>query len=140
METTSPECVNPCSRRWVTFTLPYPVTDTAFQLVAYRDDDGREPFQVWFVGLDRHAAAKVTVVLARMAAGNLSEVKPVGAGVLERRIDWGPGYRVYFGRDGDRLVVLLCGGTKKHQQRDITAAQARWADYKARRNREETGN
>jgi putative addiction module killer protein len=105
----------------------------ALELRVYRDAEGREPFPVWFGELDRHSAAKVAVVLTRIAQGNLSEVKPVGAGVLERRIDWGPGYRVYFGRDGDRLVILLGGGTKKRQQRDIEDAQSRWADYKRRK-------
>jgi putative addiction module killer protein len=107
--------------------------EAALELVAYRDVEGREPFQVWFDELDRQAATKVAVVLTRMTQGNLSEVKSVGAGVLERRIDWGPGYRVYFGRDGERLVILLSGGAKKRQQRDIEDAQRRWADYKQRK-------
>jgi putative addiction module killer protein len=101
-------------------------------LVAYRDRVGREPFSDWFSSLDRHAAAKVTTVLARLSAGNLSDLKPVGLGVLERRINWGPGYRVYFGRDTGNLVILLAGGTKGRQQRDIAVAQARWADYRRR--------
>jgi putative addiction module killer protein len=65
-----------------------------------------------------------------MEQGNFSNVKPVGEGVLEYRIDFGPGYRVYFGRDGDALVILLTGGTKKRQQRDIDAARAYWGDHK----------
>jgi len=72
----------------------------------------------------------------RIEMGNLSSVKAVGTGVLEYRIDWGPGYRVYFGRDGQRLVILLAGGTKRRQQGDIRAAQERWADYKRRRKEE----
>ena len=67
--------------------------------------------------------------------GNLSNAKGVGEGVLEYRIDWGPGYRVYFGRDGDVLVILLTGGTKQRQQRDIEAAKSNWTDYKRRRPR-----
>jgi len=114
-----------------------PPFGSVLQLVSYRDQAGREPFQIWFDGLDPHAAYKVTVALARVAQGNVSEVKSVGAGVFERRIDWGPGYRVYFGREGERVVILLCGGTKKRQRRDISAAHARWADYKARRNTED---
>lgn len=113
------------------------MTESVLQLVAYRDQEGREPFQVWFAGLDRHAAAKVAVTLKRLEQGNLSEVKPVGLGVLERRIDWGPGYRIYFGRDGESLVILLCGGTKQRQERDIAVAQERWANYKARRRDQE---
>ena len=79
------------------------------------------------------AAVKVTTALERIAGGNLSNVKPVGAGVLEYRIDFGPGYRLYFGRDGDRLVILIGGGTKKRQQADINVARAHWADYNQRR-------
>ena len=95
--------------------------------------DGECPFEDWFVGLDSAAAAKVSVALARVEQGNLSNVKGVGEGVLEYRLDWGPGYRVYFGRDGDVLVILLTGGTKRRQQRDIETAKALWADYKRRR-------
>ncbi|MBV1704426.1 MAG: type II toxin-antitoxin system RelE/ParE family toxin [Hyphomicrobiales bacterium] len=97
--------------------------------------DGRAPFEKWFLGLDPVAAAKVTTAMARLEAGNLSNVKGVGEGVLEHRIDWGPGYRVYFGRDGDALLILLAGGTKRRQGRDIEAAKNLWADYKRRRPR-----
>ena len=99
----------------------------------YLAEDGTSPFAEWFSTLDATAAAKVTVVLTRIDQGNLSNVKGVGQGVLEYRLDFGPGYRVYFGRDGDVLVILLAGGTKKRQQRDVEAAQARWADYKRRK-------
>ena len=76
------------------------------------------------------ARAKVTRAIVRLEQGNFSNVKSVGEGVLEYRIDFGPGYRVYFGRDGEALVILLTGGTKKRQQRDIDAAYAYWQDYK----------
>jgi putative addiction module killer protein len=78
---------------------------------------------------------KVTTALTRLALGNLSNVKGVGKGVLEYKIDFGPGYRVYFGRDGERLVILLAGGTKKRQIQDINQPRERWADYKARKRR-----
>jgi putative addiction module killer protein len=65
-----------------------------------------------------------------MEQGNLSNVKGVGEGVLEYRIDFGPGYRIYFGRDGETIIVLLTGGTKKRQQRDIDEAHAYWQDHK----------
>lgn len=104
-----------------------------FDLRYFVDRNGASPFEDWFADLDAQAAAKVTVALARVEQVNLSNVKGVGAGVLEYRIDWGPGYRVYFGRDGDVLVILLTGGTKKRQQRDIQTAQELWIDYKARR-------
>lgn len=105
------------------------------QLVAYETEDGRIPFQKWFDDLDAIAAAKVFVSLTRLEAGNTSSLKSVGGGVLEQRIDFGPGYRVYLGLDGDTLVILLAGGTKQRQQRDIGDALARWHDYKMRKRR-----
>jgi len=103
------------------------------ELRYYLASDGASPFEEWFTNLDAPAAAKVAVALARLEQGNLSNLKVVGEGVLEYRINWGPGYRVYFGRDGGALVILLTGGTKQRQQRDIEAAKASWADYKRRR-------
>lgn len=105
------------------------------ELLNYLDVAGESPFASWFDELDATAAAKVTTALTRLALGNLSNVKGVGEGVLEYKIDFGPGYRVYFGRDGDRLVILLAGGTKKRQNKDIAQARVRWADYKARKRR-----
>jgi putative addiction module killer protein len=102
----------------------------------YTDPQGCSPFQQWLQALDARAAAKVTVALARLEQGNVSNVKGVGEGVLELRIDYGPGYRVYFGKDGARLVILLGGGTKKRQDRDIRTAQALWIAYKARKRQE----
>jgi putative addiction module killer protein len=94
--------------------------------------DGQQPFADWFADLEPVARAKVARALARMEQGNLSNVKTVGAGVLEYRLDFGPGYRVYFGRDGNTLIILLTGGTKRRQQRDIDAAHGYWQDYKQR--------
>jgi putative addiction module killer protein len=111
--------------------LPYEVLELRYYLAG----DGKSPFEQWYSGLDTAAGAKVAVALARLEQGNLSNVKPVGEGVLEYRIDWGPGYRVYFGRDGAVLVILLTGGTKKRQQRDIDTAKTIWDDYKRRRPR-----
>jgi len=71
-----------------------------------------------------------------MEQGNFSNVKGVGAGVYEYRIDFGPGYRIYFGKDGDQLVILLAGGTKKRQDADIAAAKEFWQDYKRRKRQE----
>lgn len=91
----------------------------------YIDTKDRSPFRKWFDELNAQAAAKVTIAMARMEQGNLSNVKTVGNGVLEYRIDFGPGYRVYFGRDGDVLVILLAGGGKQSQQQYIEAAKER---------------
>ena len=102
----------------------------------YVDPDGRSPYARWFNRLDAQAAAKVTTALVRMEQGNLSNAKGVGAGVFEHRIDFGPGYQVYFGKDGDALIILLGGGTKKRQQRDIETAQDFWQEYRRRKRRE----
>jgi putative addiction module killer protein len=83
--------------------------------------------------LEAVARAKVTRAIVRLEQGNFSSVKSVGEGVFEYRIDFGPGYRVYFGQDGPKLVILLAGGTKKRQERDIDAAHGYWRDYKKRR-------
>ena len=99
----------------------------------YIDYHGRSPFGRWFDGLDARAAAKVRTAHARMESGNLSNVRSVGSGVLECRIHVGPGYRVYFGRDGDTLIVLLGGGTKVRQQKDIEDAREFWQEYKRRK-------
>ena len=99
----------------------------------YIDREGHSPFAEWFNGLNAEAAAKATIAITRLAGGNYSKVKGVGSGVFEFRIDFGPGYRVYFGKDGDRLVILVGGGSKKRQQRDIKAAIERWHDYKRRK-------
>ena len=88
----------------------------------YLDAAGKSPYAAWFDRLNAPAAAKVATSLTRLAGGNFSNVKGVGFAVYELRIDFGPGYRVYFGKDGERLVILLGGGTKKHQQDDVNAA------------------
>jgi putative addiction module killer protein len=101
------------------------------EVLEYIRNDGHCPFADWFHGLDHQAAAKVATALERMKAGNFGDHKSVGGGVWERRINFGPGYRIYFGRDGARIVVLVGGGTKSRQSSDIQRAQVTWADYKA---------
>ena len=102
----------------------------------YLDAKGESPYGKWFDRLNATAAVKVATATHRMEHGNFSAVKGVGAGVFEFRIDFGPGYRIYFGKDGDRLVILLAGGTKKRQDADITAAKEYWQDYKRRKRQE----
>jgi len=106
------------------------------ELRGYIDEHGHKRFADWFAGLDGAAAARVAIALARMEQGNFSRVTGVGAGVFEYRIDFGPGLRIYFGKDGDSLVILIGGGTKKRQQDDIAAAHECWATYKRRKKRE----
>jgi len=102
----------------------------------YIDQRGQSPFAAWSDHLNREAAAKVVAALTRIRQGNFSNAKGVGAGVYEYRIDFGPGYRIYFGKDGDRLVILFAGGIKKRQRDDIATALARWQDYKKRKETE----
>ena len=104
----------------------------------YLDIEGYSPYAKWFDRLNVAAAVKVATAVHRMEQGNFSHVKGVGAGVYEYRIDSGPGYRINYGKDGDRLVILLAGGTKKRQDADIAAAKGYWSDYKRRKRREVT--
>jgi len=113
----------------VTYMLLSPMTDVR----EYLDAEGRSPYGIWFDRLNAPAAAKVATALTRLAGGNFSNVKGVGSGLFEYRIDFGPGFRVYFGKDGERLIIVLGGGTKKRQQRDIETARAHWQDYKRRK-------
>jgi putative addiction module killer protein len=116
----------------VSYVLPLSMVE----IREYLDRSGHSPFAAWSDRLNREAAAKVAASLARIQQGNFSSAKGVGAGVYEYRIDFGPGYRIYFGKDGERLVILLGGGTKKRQHKDIATALARWHDYKQRKTTE----
>ncbi len=92
--------------------------------------DGISVFEKWFNSLDPHASAKVAIALYRLEQGNFSNVRSVGKGVSEYKIDFGPGYRIYFGQDSNTLIILLGGGSKKTQSKDIKKAQLLWAQYK----------
>jgi len=105
----------------------------SLDLREYLDQAGHSPFARWFAALDSYAAAKVATGLYRLEQGNFSNVEGVGGGVFECKIHFGPGYRIYFGKDGERLVILLGGGSKKKQRLDIAAAQACWLEYKKRK-------
>ncbi|MEK7711389.1 MAG: type II toxin-antitoxin system RelE/ParE family toxin [Planctomycetota bacterium] len=104
-----------------------------FELRRYVTASGRDVFGEWLAGLaDARARAKVAARLARVQAGNYGDCKPVGGGVWELRVDWGPGYRLYYARAGRSVVLLLCGGDKRTQTSDITRALEHWNDYKRR--------
>lgn len=105
----------------------------------FLDGAGRSPFGRWFGGLNPEAAARVTIVLLRLGQGNFSNVKGVGGGVYELKIDFGPGFRVYFGKDGQRLVILLGGSGKKRQGAAIAISCAQWTEYKLTKNFKEHG-
>jgi putative addiction module killer protein len=93
-------------------------------------ENDQSPFSKWFNKLDPISAAKITTSLYRLDQGNYSNTKGVGEGVLECRIDFGPGYRIYFGKDGIDIIILLGGGTKKQQSKDIDLAKKKWHTYK----------
>ena len=94
----------------------------------------------WFGSLrDQRARQKVAARIRRVESGNFGDWKAVGENVIELRIDYGPGYRIYLGRDGDEVVVLLVGGDKGRQARDINTAKEYWADYKARKKEQRNG-
>jgi|ERR1019366_211551 putative addiction module killer protein len=99
----------------------------------YLDRRDRSPFGMWFNQLDKTVAAKVTVGVTRVALGNFSNVKSVGGGVFKYKLDYGPGFRIYFGRDGETVVILLGGGSKKRQSKDIQDAIVRWNNYQERK-------
>lgn len=99
----------------------------------YVNAAGKDVVGEWLGGLaDARTRAKIAARIARLAAGNFGDCKPLGAGVSELRIDWGPGYRVYYARSGERIVLLLLGGDKRKQDADIKQAKEYWHDYQQR--------
>ena len=105
-----------------------------FEVLDYLSPEGKDPYIEWLAGLpDRQAQARILVRVQRMAAGNFGDCKPLQDGVWELRIDWGPGYRVYYAQAGKRLILLLAGGDKRKQQADIAQALERWHDWQHRR-------
>ncbi len=103
------------------------------ELQNYETEDGRIPFEEWLSSLrDKKAINRIQVRLDRIEEGNLGDFRSVGGGVFEFRIDYGPGYRLYFGQVGSIVVLLLCGGDKSTQDRDIRQAQKYWRDYEKR--------
>ena len=101
------------------------------EIIVYETEDGKRPFQKWLEGIDRQARSRVQTALLRLEEGNTGSLKSIGAGVHEIRITFGPGYRVYLGQEGNQLVILLHGGTKKRQSDDIARAKDFWRAYQA---------
>ena len=100
-----------------------------FRVLEYLEDD-RSFYADWFNSLDAAPAARIDRYVRRMEQGNLGDSKVIGEGVRELRIDFGPGYRVYYGIDQRKIILLLGGGTKRSQSQDINKALNRWAAYK----------
>jgi putative addiction module killer protein len=103
------------------------------KLIEFVDSLGRNPFVAWRRKLDDVTRARVTIALVRLEEGNTSKLKGVGRGIVELRLDFGPGYRVYLAWDGPAAIVLLGAGSKARQQVDIDAAYERWTEYKRRK-------
>ncbi len=102
-----------------------------FEVRRYRTTAGDEPVTEWLLALnDAQAQARINARIARLAAGNFGDCKPLRSGVWELRVDWGPGYRVYYGEDGPVIVMLICGGDKKSQRKDIRLARRLWQNYR----------
>ena len=103
------------------------------EFTEYLDANGTSPFAKWFDALDAVAAAKVRVYMTRVELGNYSNVEPIGEGLSEIKIDFGPGYRVYFRKEREILLLLLGGSNKKGQQKAISAAKLAWKKYESDR-------
>ncbi|MEO0458673.1 MAG: type II toxin-antitoxin system RelE/ParE family toxin [Cyanobacteria bacterium P01_A01_bin.114] len=101
-----------------------------WEIQKYVTEDGICPFDSWFNALDTQAKARIDVRLDRLILGNFGDHKPVGEGVYELRFFFGPGYRVYYAISGNQIVLLLTGGEKKRQSKDIQSAQTLWKHYK----------
>ena len=100
------------------------------RVIVYADQEGNEPFTDWLYGLkDSMGRKRVLIRIARLEQGNYGDCEPVGDGISELRMFFGSGYRVYFGEDADNIVVLLCGGDKGSQKKDIKQAKAYWREY-----------
>jgi putative addiction module killer protein len=102
------------------------------EVSAYLTSEGHCPYKEWFDDLDHQAAAKIATAIYRIELGNTSNIKWF-AGIGEYVIDWGPGYRIYLAKDGDTLIILFGGGTKKSQQKDIDKAKLLHQEYKKRK-------
>ncbi|MCX5895756.1 MAG: type II toxin-antitoxin system RelE/ParE family toxin [Proteobacteria bacterium] len=101
------------------------------RLIEYETAEGKCPFKKWIDSIKNiQTQARILRYVRSLSLGNFNNCKPVGEGVHELKIDFGPGYRVYFGNEGKTIIVLLCGGSKKNQDKDIKLAQKYWAEYK----------
>lgn len=109
-----------------------------FQLIPFVADNEKEPFTDWILGLDRTTRKRILARLARIQAGNFGDCKSVDEGIFELRLFFDNGHRIYFGKDGKTLIILLCGGSKDTQNKDIEKAKKYWHQYNKRK--KETSN
>lgn len=103
---------------------------TPKQVIVYTQEDGKEPFTEWLYNLrDVMGRKRILARVSRLQQGNYGDCEPVGDGISELRLFFGSGYRVYFGEENNHIVVLLCGGDKGSQGKDIEQAKAYWKEY-----------
>lgn len=103
------------------------------EVIHYQTDAGEDVFAAWIASLrDQQAAARIASRVERICAGLVGDCKPLAEGVWELRVDWGPGYRVYYAQSGRQVILLLCGGDKRRQKADIKRAIALWQDWQRR--------
>ncbi len=106
-----------------------------FKVLIYVTRNGKSPFQTWLENLkDKKGRYLIKTRIDRLEDGNLGDCKSLNGGVSELRIKFGPGYRVYFGKEDSRIILLLCGGDKSSQKNDVLKAKRYWEDYKERKN------
>jgi putative addiction module killer protein len=104
------------------------------EIEEYLDENGKSPFREWILSLkDIKTRARIRMRVNRLWLGNFGDCRFLGNGVYELKIDLGPGYRIYLGRESDVILILLCGGDKKNQRKDIVKAKKLWQDYVRRR-------
>jgi putative addiction module killer protein len=102
------------------------------EIIFYITHNGKQPFLEWFNSVkDLKTQAKINKRLVSVSLGNLGDYKSIGGGIFELRINYGSGYRIYFGQDGETLIILLCGGDKSSQKKDIETAKIYWSNYKS---------
>jgi putative addiction module killer protein len=119
-------------------TLTQPIEPK--QVLFYADADGNEPFQLWIDTLrDKQGRRRILNRLVRLQQGNYGDVAPIGEGLSELRMFFGPGYRVYFGKEAGNIVIILCGGDKASQDSDIEQAKTYWQEYKTNASTENPG-
>jgi putative addiction module killer protein len=100
-----------------------------FKILNFKTDEGKEPFIEWFKTLDKNYRKRIFIRMDRIESGNFGEYKNLGEGVSELKFTFGSGYRIYFGKDQDKIIILLCGGDKKTQSKDIIKAKQYWRNY-----------
>jgi putative addiction module killer protein len=109
--------------------------DSAFEVIVFENNDEREPFTEWVLSLDTVVRNRIFARIARLQAGNFGDCKQIGTGIFELRCFFGSGYRIYFGKDRDHLIILLFGGDKSSQTNDIHKAEQYWSKYNEQKNK-----